>query len=105
MQRRNFLHGMTALGAAAGLPLGARAASKAAYDPSAKFELRVSEVPFRKNSAGRELLERIYQPQGAGPFPTLLDLHGGAWQRKDPRPRSPWTARSPRAACWWWRST
>jgi acetyl esterase/lipase len=28
-------------------------------------------------------MARIYQPQGAGPFPTLLDLHGGAWIRKD----------------------
>ena len=89
MQRRNFLQGMTALGAAAGLPLGARAASKAAYDPSAKFELRVSEVPFRKNSAGRQLMARIYQPQGAGPFATLLDLHGGAWQRKDRKAEEP----------------
>ena len=89
MQRRNFLQGMTALGAAAGLPLGARAVSKAAYDPSAKFELRVSEVPFRKNSAGRQLMARIYQPQGAGPFATLLDLHGGAWQRKDRKAEEP----------------
>ena len=28
-------------------------------------------------------MARVYQPQGAGPFPTLLDLHGGAWNRKD----------------------
>jgi acetyl esterase/lipase len=28
-------------------------------------------------------MARIYQPQGAGPFPTLLDLHGGAWNNKD----------------------
>jgi len=43
----------------------------------------VSEVPFRKNTAGRQLMARIYQPVGAGPFPVVLDLHGGAWQRKD----------------------
>jgi acetyl esterase len=29
------------------------------------------------------LMARIYQPQSTGPFPTLLDLHGGAWNRKD----------------------
>jgi acetyl esterase/lipase len=29
------------------------------------------------------LMARIYQPKGAGPFPTVLDLHGGAWNRKD----------------------
>ena len=28
-------------------------------------------------------MARIYQPQGSGPFPTLLDLHGGAWNNKD----------------------
>jgi acetyl esterase/lipase len=89
MQRRSFLQTMSALGAAAGLPIGARAAGKAAYDPAAKYELKVTEVPFRQNSAGRQLMARIYQPQGAGPFPTLLDLHGGAWQRKDRKAEEP----------------
>jgi acetyl esterase len=28
-------------------------------------------------------MARVYQPQGPGPFPTVLDLHGGAWRRKD----------------------
>src|SRR5713226_588519 len=81
--RRDFLQKMTALGAA-GVPFltGSRPAH-AAYDPAAKFDLKVSEVEFRRNAAGRLLMARIYQPQGAGPFPTLLDLHGGAWNRKD----------------------
>jgi len=87
MQRRTFLQGMSALGVAAGLPFGARAAAK--YDPAAKYDLKVFEVPFRQNSAGRQLMARIYQPQGAGPFPTLLDLHGGAWQRKDRKAEEP----------------
>ena len=56
---------------------------KAAYNPAAKFELKVSEVEFRRTPGGRTLMARIYQPQGAGPFPTLLDLHGGAWNNKD----------------------
>src|SRR5215468_7710686 len=54
-----------------------------AYNPAARFDLAVSEVEFRRNSAGRMLMARIYQPKGPGPFPTLLDLHGGAWNRKD----------------------
>jgi acetyl esterase len=53
------------------------------YDPAASFELKVSEVEFRRAVSGRMLMARIYQPQGAGPFPTLLDLHGGAWNNKD----------------------
>ena len=57
--------------------------TKTAYDPAAKFELKVSEVEFRRAVSGRTLLARIYQPKGGGPFPTLLDLHGGAWNNKD----------------------
>jgi acetyl esterase/lipase len=54
----------------------------AAYNPAAQFEIKISEVEFRK-TATRTLMARIYQPQGAGPFPVLLDLHGGAWNNKD----------------------
>jgi acetyl esterase len=56
---------------------------KTAYDPAATFELKVSEVEFCRTPGGRPLMARIYQPQGPGPFPTMLDLHGGAWRRKD----------------------
>jgi len=54
-----------------------------AYDPAARFDLAVSDVELRRNSAGRLLMARIYQPKGPGPFPTVLDLHGGGWNRKD----------------------
>src|SRR5215472_45750 len=64
-------------------PSAAHAAGAAGYDPGARFELKVSEVEFRRNASGRMLMARIYQPQGPGPFPTVLDLHGGAWNRKD----------------------
>src|SRR6266513_5451788 len=89
--RRNFLKKMTALGAV-GVPAVAGLASRsahAAYDPAGKFDLKVSEVEFRRNATGRRLMARIYQPQGAGPFPTLLDLHGGAWNNKDRRAEEP----------------
>jgi len=55
----------------------------APYDPTAKFDISVSEVDMRKNAAGRMLKARVYRPNGAGPFPTILDLHGGAWNAKD----------------------
>lgn len=61
----------------------ALATSAPAYDPGAKFDLSVSEVEFRRNSAGRVLMARIYQPKGPGPFPAVLDLHGGAWNNKN----------------------
>jgi acetyl esterase/lipase len=56
---------------------------RTAYDPGAKLDLKVSEVEVRRAASGRTLMARVYQPQGLGPFPTLLDLHGGAWNTKD----------------------
>jgi acetyl esterase/lipase len=32
---------------------------------------------------GRTLQATIYQPEGAGPFPVIVDVHGGAWVRGD----------------------
>lgn len=52
------------------------------YDPAATFEVKQWELEFRRIPQ-RTLLARVYQPQGAGPFPALLDLHGGAWNDKD----------------------
>jgi acetyl esterase len=82
--RRAFLQTMTALGAAAipHLSIG-ESIIKASYNPAARLDVKVSEVPFRRTAAGRSLMARIYRPQGAGPFPALLDLHGGAWNNKD----------------------
>src|SRR5262245_66596764 len=34
-------------------------------------------------------MARIYQPQGNGPFPALLDLHGGAWNNQDRTANAP----------------
>src|SRR5262249_40081040 len=72
-----------------GAAQGAGAAGAAAYSPAAQFDLDISEVEFRRNAAGRMLMARIYQPKGPGPFPTGLDLHGGAWNRKDRHAEEP----------------
>jgi acetyl esterase/lipase len=83
--RRSFLKKAAALsvGASTVAGLAPGRAWSAPYNPAAKFELKVTETEFRRTAAGRQLLARIYQPQGGGPFPTLLDLHGGAWNNKD----------------------
>ena len=87
-ERRAFLKAMIV--GVGGVPLlgsldswTASAASQPKYDPSAKFELNVAEVEYRRTATGRSLKARIYQPKGSGPFPTVLDLHGGAWNAKD----------------------
>lgn len=80
--RRDFLKAAAALGATGIIPNLAQG-SAMNYNPSARMEVKVSETEFRKTAKGRQLLARIYQPVGKGPFPVLLDLHGGAWNNKD----------------------
>ena len=78
------MKGISFLGVAAGVKPAA-----ASYDPAAKFGLKISEVEYRRNNAGRQLIARIYEPVGKGPFPTVLDLHGGAWNAKDRKAEEP----------------
>jgi acetyl esterase/lipase len=81
--RREFIEVMSLFGVTAGLKL------TKPFDPHAKFELKVDEIEYRRTKAGRSLLARIYQPVGTGPFPTVLDLHGGAWNAKDRKAEEP----------------
>ena len=84
LRRRDFIRGMSFLGVAAGVK-----AAAASYNPAAKFGVKVSEVEYRRTKAGRQLMARIYEPAGTGPFPTVLDLHGGAWNAKDRKAEEP----------------
>ena len=45
-------------------------------------DIEVEDVEYLRfgNTA---LLARLYKPRGDGPFPLLVDLHGGAWCRGD----------------------
>ena len=49
-----------------------------AYDPAHKCEISVHESEYQSG-----LAVRIYQPVGAGPFPGLVDVHGGVWTNGD----------------------
>jgi len=84
LRRRDFIRGMSFLGVAAGVK-----AAASSYNPAAKFDVRVNEVEYRRTKAGRQLMARIYEPAGTGPFPTVLDLHGGAWNAKDRKAEEP----------------
>jgi acetyl esterase/lipase len=53
-----------------------------AYDPSRTVQFTTRDVEYRKNPI-RTLIARIYQPEGSGPFPVLVDVHGGAWNGQD----------------------
>jgi len=45
-------------------------------------EFSVDDVEYLRHGS-RPLLLRLFQPKGAGPFPLMIDLHGGAWCNQD----------------------
>ena len=54
-------------------------------------ELRLADAPvaFQMRDIdylqvdGKTFQATVYQPEGSGPFPVILDVHGGAWVRED----------------------
>ena len=46
------------------------------------YEVKVEDVEYLRHG-DTPLLARLYRPQGAGPFPIMVELHGGAWCRSD----------------------
>jgi acetyl esterase/lipase len=47
-----------------------------------RYDITVEDVEYLRHG-DKPLLARIYRPRGAGPFPLIVDLHGGAWCSKD----------------------
>ena len=45
-------------------------------------EIRVEDVEYQRQG-GKALLARVYRPAGTGPFPAVVQVHGGAWTSKD----------------------
>jgi acetyl esterase/lipase len=46
------------------------------------YEIKVEDVEYTRHG-GTPQLARLYRPQGPGPFPIMVELHGGAWCRSD----------------------
>ena len=46
------------------------------------YEIKVEDVEYLRHG-GVPQLARLYRPQGPGPFPIMVELHGGAWCRQD----------------------
>ena len=47
-----------------------------------QYEVEERDVEYQR-LAGKPWPLRIYRPKGAGPFPTIIDVHGGAWHNGD----------------------
>lgn len=46
------------------------------------YAFDVEDVEYLRHG-DKPLLARLYKPKGAGPFPLMIDLHGGAWCNGD----------------------
>ncbi len=47
-------------------------------------DLEIEDIEYLRYG-DKPLLLRLLKPAGAGPFPLIVQLHGGAWCRGDPR--------------------
>ena len=47
-----------------------------------QHEIDVRDVEYIRHD-NKPVLARVYVPRGDGPFPMVIDLHGGAWCNKD----------------------
>ena len=43
----------------------------------------IDDLEYLRPQSGAPLLARFYRPEGAGPFPAVLEVHGGAWTSGD----------------------
>jgi len=46
------------------------------------FELDVEDVEYLRHG-DKPLLVRLFKPRGEGPFPLVVEVHGGAWCNGD----------------------
>ena len=78
-ERRTVLKAGAAVLGAAMLPASAHA-EDGSRGPAHDF--MVKDLVYH-TVGGKPRLARLYQPAGNGPFPAVLQVHGGAWNAKD----------------------
>ena len=44
------------------------------------FEVEIEEVAYLRHGE-TEYMARMFRPRGTGPFPAVIEVHGGAWRR------------------------
>jgi acetyl esterase len=45
--------------------------------------IRTEDLEYLRPAGAAPLLARFYRPEGVGPFPAVLEVHGGAWTAGD----------------------
>lgn len=64
------------------LPQPPHPGSSGRFDPAARHQVHVEDVAYALRD-GAPLLARAYRPRTTGPWPALVDVHGGAWCHLD----------------------
>jgi len=49
---------------------------------NSEYAIEERDVEYQRRN-GKAWITRVYQPKGTGPFPTIVDVHGGAWHNGD----------------------
>ena len=44
-----------------------------------RYEVDIEEVEYLRHG-DKSLLARVFKPRGKGPFPAVVEMHGGAWR-------------------------
>src|SRR5256885_5416531 len=71
-------------------PTAAAVIKKRGMEPTTPASLRLTDEPLAARTRdvdyvlvdGQTFQATVYQPEGPGPFPAILDIHGGAWTRE-----------------------
>jgi acetyl esterase len=50
----------------------------AAANATNRYEIDITDVEYLRHN-GKPLLARVHRPRGVGPFPIIVEVHGGAW--------------------------
>jgi acetyl esterase/lipase len=79
--RRGVLQAGAAVLGAAMMPGTVLAQAPKGADGKAAYEFMVKDIVYQRGDKTR--LARLYQPSGNGPFPAVLQIHGGAWTNKN----------------------
>jgi hypothetical protein len=58
------------------------AMTTAVLDTPKTYEYDVEDIEYLRHG-DKPLLARVFKPRGEGPFPALIECHGGAWCLSD----------------------
>src|SRR6266446_7876461 len=56
--------------------------ARMAISTQTTYDVDIADVEYLRHG-DQPLLARLFKPRGSGPFPIMVELHGGAWVRGD----------------------